>query len=156
MNSSRNIIIAVIVLIAVAVGAYFLFASRTQAPREAVNSGQETGNTNQESAGNSTEQTPSEGTRKPSTVTVTMNEDGFASTTIVARKGDSIVWVNEGTSPHWPASATHPTHEIYPELDPREAIAPGESWTFTAGKVGQWRIHDHLNPSKTATVVIAE
>jgi len=156
MNSSRNIIVAVIVLLAVAVGAYFLFASRTQAPKEAATSGQETGSTNQEGAGNQAGETPTGETREPSTITVGMNDDGFASTTIVARKGDSIVWANEGTKPHWPASAVHPTHEVYPELDPREAIAPGQSWTFIAGKVGQWRIHDHLNPSKTATIIIAE
>lgn len=158
MSSLRSAIISIVVLGIIAVVAYFLLATRTQAPQEAVAPQQQEENTEQDSSNNEgDEQAPNEEENtQPAIVTAVINDEGFASATIIARKGDRIVFVNRGTSAHWPASAVHPTHEVYPELDAKAPVAPGQSWTFTATNVGEWRIHDHLNPSETATVIITE
>jgi len=62
--------------------------------------------------------------------------------------------VNESAGDLWPASNIHPTHAIYPELDAKKPIRPGEAWAFTFDRVGYWRIHNHLAPEKGGLVVV--
>lgn len=86
-------------------------------------------------------------------IVIAMNKDGFSPDKITVKKGDSVKFVNEDTQDHWPASNIHPTHDIYPEFDPKAPVKPGQSWSFTFGKEGIWRYHDHLHPSLIGTVV---
>lgn len=88
--------------------------------------------------------------------TIRMTEDGFSPEEISVSKGDTVVWVNEGTDYRWPASDLHPTHGIYSEFDPREPINSGESWSFTFDKVGNWKYHDHLRSNLKGLVVVNE
>ena len=87
---------------------------------------------------------------------VEIGDKGFAPQIITIRKGETVVWVNKGAGYYWPASNIHPTHKIYPELDPLEPLAPGEAWAFTFEQTGEWRLHDHLRPSKGGTVRVTE
>jgi plastocyanin len=72
------------------------------------------------------------------------------------KKGTKVTFVNNSTSAFQPASAPHPAHTDYPEFDPKRAIAAGASWEFTFDKVGTWRYHDHLNPTRFGTVIVTE
>ena len=87
-------------------------------------------------------------------VTITMRDDGFDPSSVTIGVGQTVTFVNAGASDHWPASGIHPTHEIYPEFDPRRGIAPGSSWSFRFDRAGIWRFHDHLFANLTGTVTV--
>lgn len=145
---AKVIIGTVAALVLVGIVAYFVAAPRVDAPQQSQER-QEV----EEASSQEQEEAPVEG---QGVVLVAVNDEGFTPRTIEARAGDRIVWVNEGSRPHWPASDVHPTHEVYAELDPLGPIAPGQSWEFVAAEVGRWTIHDHLAPDHTGTVVITE
>ena len=86
-----------------------------------------------------------------------ISDSGFEPQTLEIETGTTIVFENAGKDVHWPASNIHPTHEIYPEFDPKNVIRPGENWNFTFTKPGMWKYHDHINPEFTGTIhVIGE
>ncbi|MST04011.1 MAG: hypothetical protein EXS49_00370 [Candidatus Pacebacteria bacterium] len=102
-------------------------------------------------------QTPSITTTTTSTskkTTISMTDNSFSPSSISINKGDIIVFINNGSNAHWPASNTHPTHEIYPEFDPRRPISPGSLWEFKFEKSGSWKMHDHLSPKITGTITV--
>lgn len=86
---------------------------------------------------------------------VDMFDDRFEPTQITVKQGEEIEFINKGKELHWPASNFHPTHELYPEFDPKKGIKPGESWKFRFGKSGMWRFHDHLYPHIHGTITVA-
>jgi len=87
---------------------------------------------------------------------VAAKDGAFFPAEIKIRKGDTVVWTNFDSSPAWPASAFHPTHEVYPGFDARTALNQGQSYSFTFDKVGNWKYHNHLNPSSTGLVEVSE
>lgn len=87
---------------------------------------------------------------------IRVTDDGFDPKELTVKKGDTVLFVNEGKNPHWPASAPHPTHTNYPEFDPKTGIAAGQIWEFTFEKVGLWPFHDHLNPKNFGKVTVTE
>lgn len=86
--------------------------------------------------------------------TVSLDGEGFYPDRLEINQADTVVFQNVGVTSLWPASNIHPTHEIYPELDPRRPIAPGESWEFKFDKAGIWRMHDHLYSDLTGTIIV--
>lgn len=87
---------------------------------------------------------------------IRMTENGFEPKELTVNQGDEVLFINNDDVDRWPASNFHPTHTVYPEFDPLRSIPPGESWTFLFDKPGTWRMHDHLSPHITGTVVILE
>ena len=88
---------------------------------------------------------------------VTMKNLEYSATEINIKKGQIIKFINEGSEEYWPASAIHPTHQIYPEFDSAGPIKSGESWSFEFNKIGSWRFHDHIQyPNITGVVNVAE
>lgn len=87
---------------------------------------------------------------------IEMDSNGFSPVEITIDSDSSIIFVNKDTQPRWPASNTHPTHELYSEFDPRKPIAPGQSWAFKPKKVGSWKFHDHLFPHMRGTLTVIE
>lgn len=95
--------------------------------------------------------------------TITITQAGFSPALVKIRMGESVQFVNGEPSTcdsfdnlcfFWPASDGHPTHEFYPEFDPREPLAPGESWTFSFERAGTWGFHDHFNANKRGSVTV--
>ncbi len=88
-------------------------------------------------------QTPpvAQGTMYP----VTFQPSGMTPKEITIKVGDRVEFRNSDLKPHWPASAPHPAHTAYPEFDPKTQVIPGDVWSFTFTKVGDWKFHDHLN-----------
>lgn len=90
-------------------------------------------------------------------VTISMTKDGFSPSDIVVRIGDAVKFLNDTEDGYfWPASNLHPTHELYPEFDPREPMGPGDSWTFIFKKKGEWRFHDHLKANKRGVITVID
>ncbi|MBI2446920.1 MAG: hypothetical protein HYV51_03890 [Parcubacteria group bacterium] len=93
----------------------------------------------------------------PKTWTVEYKENIFIPKEIKIKKGDTVTWINNSLeSPVWPASAFHPTHNVYPGFDALKSLGNGESYSFKFDIVGSWKYHDHLNPSVTGVVVVEE
>ena len=75
---------------------------------------------------------------------INMDGNGFEPDKLTIKAGESVVFVNKDTQEHWPASDDHPSHQIYPEFDPKRGLCPGESWSFKFDRIGTWGMHDHL------------
>lgn len=88
--------------------------------------------------------------------TMRFTGDGYEPRDITIKVGDTIEFVNESSQDMWPASNVHPTHELYPEFDAQQALAPGDSWQFTFDEAGTWGYHDHLNSRITGTITVTE
>ncbi len=100
---------------------------------------------------------------------VEITSAGFEPKSITVKVGESATFTNKDTSPHWPASAVHPTHKVYPGsdiakcqneaektniFDACKGLNEGESWTFTFNEKGTWKYHDHLSSGLTGTIVV--
>lgn len=91
------------------------------------------------------------------TVEVTLTDQGYVPSLFTIAEGTEVVFSTERTSPHWPASNLHPTHEQYPEFDPGKPVAAGETWSFVFTELGAWHFHDHIRSYYTGTIhVVAE
>ncbi len=87
---------------------------------------------------------------------IEMNENGFTPSEIMIDSDSTIIFVNKDNKSRWPASNVHPTHEIYPEFDPKSNIEPGDSWTFKPTKDGEWKYHDHNFPHMRGTIIVVD
>lgn len=91
---------------------------------------------------------PTTGSRPPvsigSTHSIVLTKEGFEPNEITISQGDRVVFTTTSERDFWPASDLHPTHQIYPEFDPKQPIAKDKSWSFVFNKPGQWKYHDHL------------
>lgn len=97
-----------------------------------------------------------------SEATVKITADGFEPKLLTVKAGTTVTFVNEDSNKHWPASAMHPTHNVYPEsggcigskFDACKGLAQGESFSFTFDEKGSWNYHDHLRASTTGKIVV--
>ena len=87
-------------------------------------------------------------------VSIHITEKGFEPAKLEIDQGETVEFENLGTEYHWPASNIHPTHEIYPEFDPRRPLAPNESWEFAFDEPGEWRFHDHAFPEFIGVITV--
>lgn len=88
---------------------------------------------------------------------IEMTENGFEPDPVTVDENATIIFLNKDTKPRWPASNVHPTHDIYPQFDPKKPLDVGESWAFKNPKIGTWKFHDHLLPHmRGAITVVAE
>lgn len=100
--------------------------------------------------------------KKSQPVTVTYTDNGYAPNTITIKTGSRVTFTNKSSTDMWPASAMHPTHNVYPEkggcvgskFDACRSIAPGTSWSFIFNQVGSWSFHDHLNPQYRGKIIV--
>lgn len=69
---------------------------------------------------------------------------GFQPSSVIIKRGATVIFRNESGWAFWPASNDHPTHLLYPEFDAKEEYGPGRSYSFTFLKVGTWPFHNHV------------
>ncbi|OHA63687.1 MAG: hypothetical protein A2842_01305 [Candidatus Wildermuthbacteria bacterium RIFCSPHIGHO2_01_FULL_48_25] len=112
------------------------------------------------------EENPSPGLIASAVVLYT--DSGFVPQIFIVQLGETVTFVNGSTSPMWPATAVHPTHQVYPGSDINKCntaeeknifdacggIEPNQEWSFTFEEKGSWGYHDHLNPSRRGTIVV--
>lgn len=101
----------------------------------------------------------------PATV-ITFIDSGFVPSSVTVKKGQIVRWMNNSGSKVWPASAVHPSHEVYPQKSPSDCLgssfdaclglAQGESWDFKFDYIGEWKFHNHLNASQWGVVNVTE
>ncbi|HEY4496564.1 MAG TPA: hypothetical protein VI432_00230 [Candidatus Paceibacterota bacterium] len=84
-------------------------------------------------------------------------ENGYEIKDFTIKKGQTVVFKNlTADGNFWPASNIHPTHQIYPEFDPKEPIPPAGEWGLKFNNAGIWRWHDHLRPSIKGIITVEE
>ena len=86
---------------------------------------------------------------------IKMIPGGFEPAEVSIDENSAVIFVNQDTVGRWPASNLHPTHDLYPEFDPKKEIKPGESWAFKPKNVGVWKYHDHNNPHLRGVLTVA-
>lgn len=103
-------------------------------------------------------------------VVIHMYDDRYDPTDITINSGEKVIFENEGSSEHWPASNIHPTHRLYPGTDIAKCgtdqeqtmfdacsgIKPGGEYEFTFTKEGEWRYHDHLFPEIKGIITVKD
>ena len=150
--STKSIVIWLIVIVLIIGGVYYFSRGSYNAPNDMPVS-TSPGEPAPKSA-NTSAPAPVEMKR----VEITAN--GFSPSEIKIKKGDTITWVNKDSTPHWPASAAHPTHTVYPGSDIQKCgtaaqsrifdackgLSPGESYSFKFDQAGTWKYHDHVKP----------
>lgn len=93
---------------------------------------------------------------------VTYTDSGYAPASLNIKEGDTVTFKNESSQNMWPASAKHPTHEVYPTtggclgstFDACQGVPPGQMWSFKFEVKGDWKYHDHLTPKYFGSVVV--
>lgn len=148
----KKAIIAITILIALGAGAFVL----TQASDK-----QESTNN---SATSNTKSTPSNESSTPSNsetndsnasseATITFTDDGYSPSTLTVKAGTVITIKNNSSNDMQFSSDSHPTHKDYPELN-MEVLEPGESATLTLTVKGTHGYHDHLDSTRTGTIIV--
>ena len=93
---------------------------------------------------------------------IEITSEGFSPSPLTVTQGSTVTWINKDANEHWPASAMHPTHAIYPEsggcigskFDACKGLKEGESWSFTFNEKGTWNYHDHFDVSKFGKIIV--
>lgn len=93
---------------------------------------------------------------------VEITSEGFNPRTLTIRSGETVTWVNKESLSSWPASAIHPSHNVYPEsggcigskFDSCRGLKQGESYSFTFNQKGTWKYHDHLSSGDIGTIIV--
>ncbi|EKE26833.1 MAG: hypothetical protein ACD_4C00138G0022 [uncultured bacterium (gcode 4)] len=112
--------------------------------------------------------TPSQEEDKTEWYTIEITKDWFNPSSLTINVWDKVNFINKDTNPHWPASAMHPTHEVYPWssiekcwtdekntiFDACKWLAEWEIFSFTFNEKWTWRYHDHLDPSKFWSIIV--
>jgi len=84
---------------------------------------------------------------------VTVTDSGFEPQSITVKAGSKVVWTNGTQATANVSSAMHPTHELYPPLNLGD-FDQGATVELVFDEPGEYKYHDHLNPSKFGTVVV--
>lgn len=90
---------------------------------------------------------------KETIATVNLTSSGFNPKTITIKTGTRVIWINKSAAAATVNSDIHPTHQLYTPLNLGE-FPNGSSVQLVFDKPGTYKYHDHLNPSRTGTVVV--
>lgn len=84
------------------------------------------------------------------------NGSSFTPASVDIKVGDIVVFKNQGNAPFWPASNPHPVHTDYSAFDAKGPVQPGQNYQFKFTQAGNWKFHDHLNPSDGGVVNVTQ
>lgn len=84
---------------------------------------------------------------------VTVGKDGFLPQTLIIKKGDTVVWINQSGENVTVNSDPHPTHNLHRFLN-RGEFSQDSSVQVTFEETGTFSYHNHLNPSQRGTIVV--
>ncbi len=88
--------------------------------------------------------------------TIVLKKDGFHPSELTIAPGTTVTFVNATGEAFWPASDSHPQHDLYMGFDAGHPVLPGESWSFAFDREGRWGFHDHLRSYYTGTLYVGE
>ena len=86
-------------------------------------------------------------TVKAQIMTITFANGTATPNIITIKAGDTVKFINNDSSPRWPASGSHPTHQICPGFDALHGLNNGDSYSFTFNTAKTCPWHDHLKPA---------
>ncbi|MDO8523364.1 MAG: cupredoxin domain-containing protein [bacterium] len=87
---------------------------------------------------------------------VLITSAGFSPSVINIKKGTTIVFTNNDTVAHWPASNPHPAHTDFPAFNSKPGIPTGGTYSFTTDTAVSFGFHDHLNPTLKGQINITD
>ena len=87
-------------------------------------------------------------------VSIVLNDEGYQPRYVRISPGTAVTFSTTRDNQHWPASNLHPSHEIYPEFDPKRPLEAGETWTFVFNNEGEWGMHDHIRSYYTGIIYV--
>lgn len=177
----KNHTIVFAVLIVVALGAFFLFSQKSEAPAVAEPAAETTvADESQDVANTGPLENVKDEDRDVSApnsdagmefptldeVIVTYTPNGFVPESVTVGRGGTVRFVNESGKDMWIGSNIHPTHSLYPIKDPDdclgssfdqcEATPTGTEWEFTFDAVGTFAYHNHVRSRDGGTVIVNE
>jgi len=79
--------------------------------------------------------------------------EGFVPSSIEAKVGSTITFLNKTGANVQIASDLHPIHTNNPDFD-SGTLAENSSWSFTFSKAGTYGFHDHLNPGSRGSATV--
>jgi len=145
---SKNIVLGLVILIAVAIGSYFVFHKDAVAPENTA------AQTSSPAPGQVSEPpAPTTATIQTVAATIMFSNSGFSPATTTVKSGGSITIKNSSSSELDFDSDPHPVHTDDTDLNAGN-IAAGESKTITVTKKGAFGFHNHLDPSQNGKIVI--
>lgn len=142
----KNIIIGIVVLAVVVAGGFVLFSKKTVAPAASSAT-----NTPSSSSSSSPSQAPT--AVKSVSATITYTNDGFSPAKLTVKSGDIIAVKNNSSNSLQFSSDPHPIHTGDPEIN-QNTLPAGGSSSFMVKVKGTHGFHNHLDPSKTGTIVV--
>lgn len=137
MNSQNRIIIAIIAVIILAGGLFWLLSANQTATPSSTSEPSET----------------TEPTNGDIAAVITYDGTSFSLTTTKVAAGTQVRVFNDSDEALTFSSDPHPTHTDNPELNAGD-IAPGESKTFTLNTKGAWGFHNHLNARQRGSITV--
>ena len=151
---------ALIVLVVVGAGGYLFFGSD-----QAVNNNTQESDVTSNTSVNGDTQSKNDETDDS---TVTYTNSGYTPESLIVEAGTTVTFVNESNLPMWVATDVHPVHAQYPGssiskcdtdeeseiFDACRGLDEGSTYSFEFNEPGSWEYHDHLNPSRTGTIIV--
>lgn len=170
-------LVTIIIIIAIAVVAFFMFTDNSQtevSPENSVSNDALNGElgknqTSEDTADINTESKNISDSNSidttPEVIVVTYNNNGFSPKEIVVSQGQTVRFVNESSGNMWVGSAVHPDHTAYsgtslnkhcPDTDKTafDQCETGDMYEFTFTKIGEWGYHNHIKPSAFGKVIV--
>lgn len=90
----------------------------------------------------------------PSSVVIRILATGFSPASVTISRGTTVIFRNDDSVSHWPASGPHPTHTFCPGFDALRPLATGETYSPTFSEAKTCPYHDHLNPGVRGTIKV--
>lgn len=85
---------------------------------------------------------------------VRITATGFVPKELSVEPGTVIVWINEDSKVHHIESNPFPEATEHPDLNSKEAINTGATYTYKADKSGEYNYHDRLNPASNGRIIV--
>ena len=99
---------------------------------------------------------------------VAYTDSGYMPSELTIKTGETVTFKNESSGPIWTASALHPSHAVYAGTSVQEhcpdtlnasfdqcgSSQPGESWSFTFNKAGEWSYHNHVKLNRFGKIIV--
>jgi len=164
--TTKNVLIAILVIALVALGAYAFSMNRAVAPSGDMANEQGVATTTPDTATES----ENEDDGGPAFAVITLTDSGFSPASVSVARGETVRFINESSRGMWVGADEHPTHTEYDGTSTREhcangantgtsfdqctSVERGDFWDYTFTKSGTFGFHNHVGASNTGTVVV--
>lgn len=159
--TTKNLLIAIVVIALIALGAYAFSTREAAAPSD---------EQSMEQSATTSESSINEEDGGPAFTVITLTDNGFSPSSVTIAVGETVRFINDSSRGMWIGADEHPTHTEYDGTSTREhcsngmstggsfdqctSVANGEFWDYTFTKSGTFGFHNHVGASHTGTVIV--